>query len=126
MSLPSSLSCKPHASPSLKTGSNEALGRQCPRQNGSPSFASASLLTSNNKSLILTLSINVRFLSVPFYLHAMDSADTNTISDRKLAKTTRELKVRNKALLKSGGGGGGGGGPDGYVNRNNPHATREI
>ncbi|OXB38245.1 hypothetical protein J007_01978 [Cryptococcus neoformans] len=33
---------------------------------------------------------------------------------RKLAKTTRELKVRNKALLKSGGGGsGGGGGPDG-------------
>lgn len=56
----------------------------------------------------------------------MDSADTNTISDRKLAKTTRELKVRNKALLKSGGGGGGGGGPDGYVNRNNPHATREI
>lgn len=53
--------------------------------------------------------------------------DTETISDRKLAKTTRELKVRNKALLKSGGGGGGGGGgPDGYVNRSNPHATREV
>lgn len=42
------------------------------------------------------------------------------VSDRKLAKTTRELKVRNKALLKSGGGGSGGdGGPDGYVNRSN-------
>lgn len=57
----------------------------------------------------------------------MDNADTKIISDRKLAKTTRELKVRNKALLKSGGGGGGGGGgPDGYVNRSNPHSTREI
>lgn len=111
----------------LKTGSNEAPGRRCLSQNGSPLFASASLLTSNNKSLILTLLINVRFLSVPFYPHAMDNADTKAISDRKLAKTTRELKVRNKALLKSGGGGGGGGGgPDGYVNRSNPHATREV